>query len=162
MFRVDSLGTMLWQQCVGGVGDEMIHSGIIQNSNKDYVGTCTLAGGQNGDITCGTLDYNFGAWVFSITDTTTYVGIPKMREISVNFEVYPNPAKDYVVFERQGVQAKQQKQTTIQIVTVFGQEVETLEMHGDKTVWITEGVKPGVYFYRIEGGGYFGKVVVAD
>lgn len=159
MFRVDSLGTMLWQQCVGGVGDEMLHSGIIQNSDKDYVGTCTLGGGQNGDITCGTLDYNFGAWVFSITDTTTYVGIPKLPEISNKFKVYPNPARDYVVFERQG---RQQKQTNIQIVTVFGQVVETLGIHGDKTVWVTEGVEPGVYFYRTEGGEYLGKVVVAD
>ena len=163
MLRLDSTGALLWQRCIGSVGEERLNSGILQISDREYIGTCTISSGQNGDITCGNYpEINYGAWVFSITDTTTYVGIPGRPEFSANFKVYPNPARDYVVFERQGLQAKQQKQITIQIVTVLGQEVETLEMQGDKTVWITEEVEPGVYFYRIEGGGYLGKMVVAD
>jgi hypothetical protein len=77
-------------------------------------------------------------------------------------KVYPNPARDYVVFERNGLQAKRQKQSFIQIVTVFGQVVETLEILEDKTVWVTEGVKPGVYFYKTDESGYLGKVVVVE
>jgi hypothetical protein len=162
VLRIDSTGNLLWQQCIGGGGNEYLHSGIVQLSDVDYVGTCTTSGGADGDITCGAVYYNYGAWVFSITDTTTYVGIPKLPEISDTFKVYPNPANEYVVFEHQGAQTKHQKQNFIQIVTVLGQVVETLEIREDKTVWVTEGVKPGVYFYKIEGGGYLGKVVIEN
>jgi hypothetical protein len=94
------------------------------------------------------------------TDTCWNVGMPEMQEISANFKVYPNPAKDYIVFECKGLQAKQQNQNSIQILNVLGQVVETLAINGDKTIWITEGVEPGVYFYKTTSGEYSGKVVI--
>ena len=163
MFKINREGELLWQKCIGGISDETVDFGVLKLSDYKYVIAGTATYSLSFDVNCdfhsagsGTGDY----WVFQISDTTISIkeSQPKLNEL----KVYPNPARDFVVFERQGAEAKQQKLTYIQIATVFGQVRETIELRGDKTVWLTEGVKPGVYFYKIEGGGYLGKVVVAD
>jgi len=96
MLKVSSNGNLIWQRCIGGVGDELINSGIIQLSDVDYALVSSIEGGSNNDITCGNYpEINWGIWAFGITDTT-FVGLPNLEQISENIGLYPNPASDFL------------------------------------------------------------------
>jgi hypothetical protein len=165
MVKLGNAGDLEWQKCIGGMGDERFESvhSVVKKGDYNYVIAAeTNYKSGNDDIQCDIhANGDYDAWVFEI-DTLDTTDVIETLNINNAMRVYPNPAKEYVVFECKGLQAKQQKQFSIQIVTVLGQVIETLEIKGDKTVWVTEGVMQGVYLYKIEGGGYFGKVVVAD
>jgi hypothetical protein len=156
MFKITDEGELVWQQCFGGLADEMLDFGVVKKSDYKYVlaGTANLV---SFDVTCAPNTPYHDYWVFQVSDTT--VNVEETQPGQRALKVYPNPARDYVVFERNGTQNTQQKQDYIQIRNIFGQLVETLEMHGNKTVWNMEGINPGVYFYKYGGSDYFGKVV---
>jgi hypothetical protein len=40
--------------------------------------------------------------------------------------------------------------------------MQTLEILGNKTVWDTQQVKPGIYFYKTNPGNYVGKIVITE
>jgi hypothetical protein len=162
MLKVSLTGNLTWQQCIGGQGEEWINFGVIQRSNVDYVLTGTISSGQSGDIICGSSQViNYGAWAFSITDTTTYDELPYAGYKPASFKVYPNPASDYVVFEQLGLKEQKQEENNIQIRNIFGDMVETLEIIENKAIWSLEKVKSGVYLYRINGDSKVGKVFVS-
>lgn len=62
-------------------------------------------------------------------------------------KVYPNPAKDYVIFESPEANIKDKVLT---IADVFGEKVKSLIIKNGPTVWDTHQIKAGVYFYTIE------------
>jgi hypothetical protein len=78
-------------------------------------------------------------------DTTLAIYEPSVAAL----RVYPNPASEYVVFEFQNPMPSS---GTITISDIIGRQVDTLPLTGEKTVWQTEGVKPGVYLYRLQTG----------
>jgi hypothetical protein len=95
MVKLSSDGELVWQQCFGGLADETVYSGIIKKSDNNWV----IAGSSeynSFDVNCnmhGEDDF----WVFEIKDTTTKIAD---NQIGVHeIKVYPNPARDYVVFE---------------------------------------------------------------
>ena len=161
MFKINITGDLIWQKCIGGIADETLDFGVVKLSDNKYV----LAGSQNYgpsfDVGCskyanGWSDY----WVLQISDTT--VNIPINRPEQNALKVYPNPAKDYVVFEQQGPPTIYLKQNAIQITNILGQPIQTLEILGNKTVWDTQRVKPGIYFYKTNPGNYVGKIVISE
>ena len=99
MFKVSSTGNLIWQRCIGGVGDELIDPGVIQLSDADYAIISSTTPYPDGDMTC---NYNQadgdGMWAFGITDTT-FVGLPHLERISENIGLYPNPATDFLMVE---------------------------------------------------------------
>lgn len=60
--------------------------------------------------------------------------------------IYPNPAGTYVVFES----LRKEAVGTITITDITGRPVTSFPLSGEKTVWQTEGVNPGVYLYRLQ------------
>jgi hypothetical protein len=88
-----------------------------------------------------------------------YTSVASHEEIRIPLLVYPSPSSDYVIFE----QHTSDKNGTISISDFTGRPVASFPMTGEKTVWQTEGVKPGVYLYRLqtaEGRGS-GKLLIA-
>jgi len=75
---------------------------------------------------------------------TSNVGINDHATID-RIRVYPNPATGFVVFEADALQSG-----TISVSDIYGREVAKVPITGEKTVWDTRGVRPGVYFYKVE------------
>lgn len=87
-----------------------------------------------------------------------YVGINEV-DIDISIKVYPSPAKDYVVFET----VSNLRGAVVTITDITGRPVAAFPLTGEKTVWQTEGVNPGVYFYRLQTreGSSSGKFMIA-
>jgi hypothetical protein len=82
-----------------------------------------------------------------------------INELSeTTLRVYPNPASNYMVFELQ----KAAQNGIITITDITGRPVASFSLTGEKTVWETVGLKPGVYLFRAETGQVVtsGKIVV--
>lgn len=107
--------------------------------------------------------FNFNDCGSSAWSDTLYVHVDTTLSIhepsAIAFNVYPNPAGNFVVFEIQN----ENIQSSIVISDITGRPVATLPLTGQKTVWQTEGVKPGVYLYRLQTGqgSACGKLMVA-
>lgn len=94
------------------------------------------------------------------TDSLGIIGNVGIHEYNDNhaISVYPNPAFDYVVFEN-----SKPLTGTIAITDITGRPVAEMPVSGQKTVWNTSEVAPGVYLYRIENNGNIqsGKALIA-
>ena len=73
-------------------------------------------------------------------------------------KVYPNPAKDYIVFEtsESGING------TVVLMNIFGEEIVKKELPAGKNVFDIRGIESGVYFYKIEteNNFYSGEIVI--
>lgn len=96
MFKVSSSGNLIWQRCIGGVGDQTINQGVIQLSDADYAIISSTTPYPDGDMNCTYIpEDGYGMWSFGITDTT-FVGLPNLEQISENIGLYPIPASDFL------------------------------------------------------------------
>lgn len=124
LIKIDLLGNLLWQQCLGGLMDEVLRD-LVELTG----GNLLLLGGTNtsdnsGDVQCnhhgpGTSD----VWLISVRDTT-FVGIDEKRENYQSVAVYPNPSKEFVVFESPVAN----EINTINIFNSIGENVKNLTL----------------------------------
>lgn len=122
---------------------------------------------NKGYVTTGYYDQL--ATVYYLKDLWEYTSTTSVNENSGNYcnhiKCYPNPARDYVVFELPssvissctvipntgaGTSVSVRNPLAIRITNLFGQEVTKLPVKTEKTVWDTREVKNGIYFYRVE------------
>ena len=91
------------------------------------------------------------------TQVQTCLGTEETPAENMALRVYPNPAKDYVVFE-----FDVKSSTEIKIYDAFGREVSCLPVSRKKTVWKTKNLRSGLYYYKtkINGKALSGKVVL--
>ena len=68
-----------------------------------------------------------------------------------HISIYPNPAKDYVVFET-SLNYPNGKKYKLILSDVFGQVVATLSLKNEKTVWDCREELSGTYIYSIKNG----------
>lgn len=87
-----------------------------------------------------------------------YVTAVNQEEIKIPLLVYPSPAKDYVIFELN----TNDRNSTVTITDITGRPVATFPLTDNKTVWQTDGVKPGVYLYWLQTkeGSASGKLLI--
>ena len=96
--KLSGEGDLLWQQCIGGIGNEIVDFGVIKKSDNNYVIAGQTDYGPSFDVECTPHAGNYpDFWVFEITDTSTNIINNTTNEKVI--KVYPNPAKDYVVFK---------------------------------------------------------------
>ena len=69
---------------------------------------------------------------------------------NVQLKVYPNPAKDYVVFEHPG--AGNKGDMYVRIYNAVGQKINEITLINDTTTWNTANLPAGVYIYRLVAG----------
>ena len=157
LFKVDSTGVLLWQQCIGGHARERVH-GVIQISDYNYAVAGEMTFSPSGDVNCSNFIYGSSNnyWVFGISDTI--VSTPETSEVKLDLQVYPNPAKDQVTFETTG-----NKPASIFVYNHTGQLVEKLDLNASRTNWNVGNLQRGLYFYRSEQDGktVVGKLVVS-
>ncbi len=167
--KLSSDGELLWDQCYGGIGNERLYvpQTVLKKSDYNYA-LAAWTDYVSDDVTCELhQQHDRDAWILelNIDDTTATMEYWADRE---SLKTYPNPARDYVVFEAQDSRAKIQEsrlenqRAEVLIVNVFGKEIASLPLKPDKTVWDTRNIPSGIYFYAIELEGklYSGKVVV--
>ncbi len=164
VIRISSEGELLSQICIGGNGKETVYYGALKKSDYHYILATNTNYGPSHDILCephGTTT-NYDYWVFEISDTTTFV--PELPDGTAGFlKSYPNPASDYVCFERQGKESSRRME--INIFSASGLPVKELTLYPGETlkVWDTRSIPAGVYFYRSlrqDGTSEYGKVVI--
>jgi hypothetical protein len=168
ILKLDSDGELLWQQCFGGEGKDRVDFGVIKKSDNNFVIAGETDYGPSYDVACtphGGNGIDRDLWVFEIQDTTS-VGLHEILPKNSEILVYPNPAKDYVIFEIKGSKIK----GNILIKDIFGQQIAELPIKNQKSkiinqkkVWDTRKIKSGVYFYTLNASGFnkFGKIVIS-
>lgn len=141
-------GNLLWNRCIGADRREFINNGVIQKDDRKYVMAINTVFGNRGDITCGVNEYKYFSWVSSITDTTAYVGIYDLVDISQTIKLYLNPADDYLVLENSPQFDFQNYQA--EVINNEGKTVKILSLLG-RNPYITIGNLPsGLYLLRLE------------
>jgi len=163
MFGISNEGELLWQKCIGGQGSEAIPGlpfGVIKKSDINYVIAAQTDYGPSYDVACdpygGFLDEDW--WVFEIKDTTT--GMQEHFAGQNQINVYPNPAKDYFIFEIPPMTST--SEASVKISDIYGREVAGVKVNTAKTVLDVRAFEAGIYFYHVEIDGMFysGKFIV--
>lgn len=162
-FKISNEGELLAQNCFGGEGNDFLEFGVVKKSNNNFVLAGKTNYGPSFDVACtphgGQNDKDF--WVFEINDTAT--SIETKPDANPEIKVYPNPATDYVIIEVESSQLKVHSSTSsIKLIDVFGQEVTTIPIVSEKTVFDCRPLESGIYFYLVEVDleNYSGKIVV--
>jgi hypothetical protein len=148
----------------GGLGDEYKQNAVVMKSTLDFVIAAYTDYGPSYDVGCtphggNWIDRDF--WVFEVKDTT--VSVPEQPPQVSALITYPNPANNYVCFERKG--KNNSHRIEINIFSASGLPVKELTLYPGETikVWDTRSIRAGVYFYRSirqDGTAEHGKVVV--
>ncbi|NCA87197.1 MAG: T9SS type A sorting domain-containing protein [Clostridia bacterium] len=163
IFNISDTGELLWERCFGGQGDEYVNNGIVKKSALNYIIAGETNYGPSFDVACmphgGPGDRDF--WVFEVKDTT--VNVPEQPPATTGITAYPNPARDYVCFDRKGKASSGHLE--ISIFSASGIPVKELTLHPGETikVWDTRTIRAGVYFYRSlrkDGTAEYGKIVL--
>ncbi|MCK9451658.1 MAG: T9SS type A sorting domain-containing protein [Bacteroidales bacterium] len=157
-------GEIEWQQCYGGLGSEDLENPhtILKKGDYNYVIASSTDYGLSFDVECTPTGGNYidkDAWIFEIgLDDTT--ALHESLPGSGNLDVYPNPAKDYIIFEMQA--NKSTVSTPMEIIDIYGRKVASLQMVSGKDVLDVKSLSSGVYFYRLSHEGRYqaGKFVV--
>jgi len=163
--KLSGEGDLLWQQCIGGIGNEKLDFGVYKKNDNNYVIAGQTDYGPSFDVECtphaGVMNYP-DFWVFEIQDTTTNIINKITKEKVIN--VYPNPAKDYVSFEIPPSIHPNGVKNIILINNVLGQVIAKLPIKNEKTLWDTRNIKPGIYFYTLNVLGFnkSGKIVISN
>jgi len=97
VFKINSTGELVWQQCIGGASDERLFHGVLQQSDNKYIIAAeTNTTPPSYDVLCSLNHGGYDYWIFGLTDTT--VSINENVNIKRNdlLTIYPNPAKDII------------------------------------------------------------------
>ena len=131
-----------------------------------------------GEVQISASSYNdCGQSAFSEVKTTfvyTCVGVEEYAANGFGLRVYPNPAKEWVIFDISGTTPSPlgspgwlsgglgSNPTTITIYNHTGQLVEKLELNAARTQWNIGSLPCGLYFYHAEQDGktVVGKLVL--
>ena len=141
-------GNLLWNRCIGTDRREFINNSVIQKDDKNYVLAIQSKASYRDDITCGDPEIEFFAWVSSITDTTDYLGIHDVEDISRSINLYPNPANNYLVLEIPQQFNMQNFHATI--INSEGKTLKPFSLSGSKPYLSIVNLPSGLYLLSIE------------
>ena len=117
-------------------------------------------------LRCYEDDY-FGFYNTGIAPVCDYVvGSTEIEAMNEVLKVYPNPSKDYVVFEtdHQSKLNLQQNDFELSLFNSFGQQIKNCSIYrsGNTIVWNSRSIPSGVYMYTFIGNGMVssGKIVI--
>jgi hypothetical protein len=137
--KVDLLGNIIWEKCLGGSGDDG-PGNIIQLNDGGYAIT-GYTGSSDGDI----IGYHGSgdAWVVKISNETG-INIPNSNQ---NFSLYPNPSHDELSLSYFINQS-----TSLVIYDVIGRELQRTYLPPSKNNFKidTRNFSPGVYIAALE------------
>ena len=94
-------------------------------------------------------------YVFNCTGINEYAG-------RYALQVYPNPARDYVIFSVVDGRHRARPVPAVKITNLYGQEIASLPLTQNQTKWNVTHLPKGIYFYQLQINGNFisGKIVL--
>ncbi len=145
VFKISSIGELLWQQCIGGFADEQINLGVIQKSDYNYVVAGEMTNSPSGDVDCGNISgEGSNYWVFELSDTTVNI----VDKTKIDVIVYPNPANTVLNIGFPDVYNSHN--TTVEIVDVNGKTILILERVSGSTQLDIKRINRGFYILKIQ------------
>jgi hypothetical protein len=149
LFRVDSLGSILWQKTLGGSKGERAYS-VQQTTDGGYI-TAGFAWSNNGDVSGVHGDSDF--WIVKLSPETSSTSNPT----SIPLNLYPNPARQWITLNLPITEPDMQ----VSITDELGKQVLSHTIRTDEKLDIS-ALEPGVYWVSAlsrSGQVYAGKFV---
>lgn len=150
IFKVDSNGNMLWQQCIGGPTKQYANS-VIRHSDKRYTMAGCLQFSPSGDVDCS--NYEVGHWhdfwVLGISDTT--LSVPEYIPQGGNVKIYPNPAAGFVNIEISRSQVS--SHTQLRLIDIQGKCLKNIAVGNNwHSILDISDIAAGLYIVEIHNG----------
>lgn len=152
IFKINSTGDLIWQQCIGGFANEDVN-GVIQHSDYNYTIAGKMSYSPSFDVDCSNFipasGYNY--WVLGISDTT--VNINENKTGLNKIDVYPNPTSEtlYIDFPNN----YNLKKTSIKLLDLNGRITFDFEPLSYKNQFSMSTIKPGLYILKIQSDKFF-------
>ena len=162
--NLDNDGDFIWQQCIGGQGDERAELGSLLNDDYSIVIPAITDKGSSFDVQCETHSQVYNDWwVFNAKDTTVGLNTANPGE-SFTIKVFPIPAGDFVRFDY--LIPIGNEIPLLEVMNQQGVILKSFELHEGNGVkiWNTEN-QNGLYFYQVRLGGMIierGKLIICN
>lgn len=147
MFKIDSVGQFLWQQCFGGISKEIVLNGVIKKNDHNFViaGRCTYV--PSGDVWCSKHgdQINSDYWVFEVADSTVSIN---ENTIESDIDIYPNPATSILSVELP--QNFNIKNAEIEIFDILGRDVYGIKPVSSSFNIDISRFNSGLYFVKVQ------------
>lgn len=140
--KLNSMGDISWQKCLGGPTSESSSFAIAQTTDGGYI-VAGVAEGNGGDITGNHGDYDF--WVVKLA--SDMIGVEEHNNL-VNFMIYPNPVVEEFFIVDAPIGA------LVNIADLTGKIVFTTTISHEKTIINASPFSNGVYVVHIENYGH--------
>jgi hypothetical protein len=162
LIKISPDGELIWQQCIGGDGDEALFDFLDLSDGKLSLLGYSWLSNSTGDVTCDSnMAGRSSAWLVSMTDNT-YTGIDVTKRRNNSISVYPNPANQNVIFEYSFPESK--SPIMIIITDELGKITDKiiLENFKGKENWNTQYLQQGLYFYHVinDQSSLNGKIII--
>lgn len=147
IFKVDSTGNFLWQQCIGGHADEQ-ELGVVKQSDYNYAMAGEMNFSPSGDVNCSNFVYGSSQnyWVLGIKDITVS---NHENYIPESISIYPNPASMAINIDL--AQKYSNYNTMIEIIDISGKTVMKLDYEQTNEPVRIDDLKSGLYLIKITG-----------
>jgi hypothetical protein len=147
IFKVDSIGNLLWQQCIGGHARERVY-GVVKHSDYKYAVAGEMTFSPSGDVNCSNFVYGSrrNYWVFGISDTT--VNVVENNQTEFEIKVYPNPANSVLNIDFSNDYNIQN--TIIEILDINGRTILKSKPVSVSTQIDIKELNPGLYIVKIQ------------
>jgi len=142
-FEIDSVGNLLSNQCFGSFSSERAYNGFVKLNDAEY----TFAGYTfSYDWNC---QEEYDVFLMKITDTLINKSNKQLLLDKVN--VYPNPAKDYIIFQVNDLHSLK-----LIITNILGIKIEETILNRGSNIINLDKLIPGVFIYTIESNNLVG------
>ncbi len=158
VFKINSIGELLWQQCIGSHADEQVY-GVNQHEDYEYSIAGLMTYSPSGDVNCSNFVYGSQGnyWAFGLTDVTVNIA---ESSVSDNITVFPNPAKSIltIVLPKNFMNGN----TTIRLIDATGMQILKLEPQSANSQLNISGLSKGLYTVLIQNNGklYVKKIII--
>jgi hypothetical protein len=146
IIKLDSIGSLEWQKCLGGTSSDEAYCIYQSNNNSIVIGGVTQS--NDGDVTNY---YGYGdLWVVKLSLPTS----SKDRDINFDFSIFPNPSTGEVNIS---FTLKEAKEIKIELYNSLGQIVKTVSQQkftsGNNQInFSTENLSKGIYHIKFSVG----------
>ncbi len=147
IFKIDSIGNLEWQQCIGSHAIENVYS-VVQHDDYKYTLAGRMSFSPSFDVDCSNFIYgsDFNYWVLGISDTT--VNTTEHRIDNNDITIYPVPAENTLNVELPANFDFQD--IMIEIIDIKGTAVLYLQADKLNTHIDIKDIVPGLYVLKIQ------------
>lgn len=152
IIKTDTTGTIEWQTCLGGTGDDQAFS-IDQLADSTYV-IAGLSASTDGDVIGNSGTYD--CWVVRLGPAELVTYINSTSATFTEVILYPNPSKGEFYLKNLPLESN------IEIFDIAGKTIHKIAAKkSSERIDISENAK-GIYFYKVisETGVKVGKIVL--